>query len=182
MERREAQGSRRKRARAPRDPHPLKTTWVPESWRATPASQAGEGSFAGSLAPAASRVYPTCALMMSISATAEIVRAPSPRRRGRKTGMRANPAARNQNAGAAERWLFAGLRFEVRCLTIESDAMVPRSSARSSPGEAGRLARSLGGAKRHRGSASMFTPDFASAKSGLRLLFRPTDLAMVGRI
>ena len=36
--------------RAPGPPSP-RYTWVPESWRETPASQAGEGSLASSLAP-----------------------------------------------------------------------------------------------------------------------------------
>src|SRR4029078_10594113 len=49
MERREAQGPSQEPAR-PGTPTPLKT-WVPESWRETPASLAGEGSLASSLAP-----------------------------------------------------------------------------------------------------------------------------------
>ena len=69
----------RKRARAPRDPHPLGKLRVPESWRETPASQAGEGSLASSLAPPG---------------------APSPRERGeRKSGMRADPGPEIKEQG-----------------------------------------------------------------------------------
>src|SRR4029078_4259448 len=49
LERREAQGSSQGPARHG-TPTPLKT-WVPEAWRDTPASQAGEGSLASSLEP-----------------------------------------------------------------------------------------------------------------------------------
>ena len=68
MERREAQGSSQGPAR-PGTPTPLKT-WVSESWRGTPASPAGEGSLASSLAPPG---------------------APSPRNRETEIGMRADP-------------------------------------------------------------------------------------------
>src|SRR6185436_17103027 len=65
------------RARRPGTPTPLKT-WVPESWRDTPASQAGEGSLASSLAPPG---------------------APSPRERGDGNGIRAPRPPEHQDAG-----------------------------------------------------------------------------------
>jgi hypothetical protein len=84
----------RKSPRAPGPPSP-RYTWVPESWRETPASQAGEGSLASSW-----RLPALHSLERGRRKTM------SPRRRGWDAGL---PRARNQRTGAAERWLTAPL-------------------------------------------------------------------------
>ena len=77
MERREAQGSHAEGPRAPGPPPPSMHR-VPDSWRETPASQAGEGSLASSLAPPG---------------------APSPRKREKENGIRATRPPENKFAG-----------------------------------------------------------------------------------
>ena len=75
------------KARAPRDPHPLKAYGSRNSWCVTPADRkAGEGSLAGSLAPPG---------------------APSPRVRGdgkRETGNPGRPNTKRPGSGALAKW------------------------------------------------------------------------------
>jgi hypothetical protein len=73
-------------ARAPRDPHPPQSLWVPESWRATGARNAGRG--------ASQTPRRLSALQPLFSRGRESV---SPRRRG--AGRRAGPGARTQGPG-----------------------------------------------------------------------------------
>ena len=83
MERWEAQGSSQEPAR-PGTPTPLETLGSRKLGVMTPASLAGEGSLASSLAPPS---------------------APFPRKREKENGIRAIPGCPKQKPRAAKRWL-----------------------------------------------------------------------------
>src|SRR4051812_9096293 len=93
MERREAPGLLA-RARAPRDPHLPRDTWVPEAWRVAGFRTPGRGGFANLLG-ASRRSIP---LLW----------------RGDETGDGRSRASEKQNPGVAKRWLFGS----VGCLNI----------------------------------------------------------------
>src|SRR5258708_30323425 len=99
MERREAPGLLA-RARAPRDPHSLRVTWVPEAWRVAGSRKPGRGGLANLLG-ASRRSIP---FLLEGEG---------------KQGDGRSRASEKQSPGVAKRWLFGS----VGCLKIESENM-----------------------------------------------------------